>query len=367
VGAGLFPPYLTYTNGKFSIQAIGPNGKRGTLAVGGLQHGTMNGRYLRWFEGSYKDCAPPGCTFYVSPVPGSNVGYKGVVKIEAIAPDGTHGVLAVWGFHHRPRDGLPIRWFSGGYDNCAKPSCDFRIYSLGNGKVTITAAGSRGSDKGALAVWGLQKGAKNGRYVRWYRGGYNTCAKPSCTFEMRSLEGNDASERQRKQAALASRAAAAAARAERQMKEIMHKKNENRSKQSHNKRESTQKQEQRDKWRGDAALPEQVDVMRGNVRGLEPPSARMPQSRSSPGQVHPLPNFPLTRLPRPPPYQRPPHIPFNPPQPPRHSIPSATLAAADVAIQEAVQQSQHVSHVLGGMVGQGNPTPRSPGASSKSE
>lgn len=161
--------------GKCLIGAMAPNGNHGLLAVWGLQDGDQNGRYLRWYNGDYDTCASPGCDFYIE-----SLG-NGKYKIEAVAPNGNRGPLAVWGLQDGDQNGRHVRWYNGDYASCASPGCDFYITSLGNGKYRIEAEAPNGN-RGPLAVWGLQNGDDNGRHVRWYSGDYDSCASPGCDF-----------------------------------------------------------------------------------------------------------------------------------------------------------------------------------------
>jgi len=144
--------------GKYKIEARAPNGRMGPLAAWGLEHGAQNGRDVKWHDGSFS--GGPSQEFYITPLNARQRKYK----IEAKAPNGRKGTLAAWGLEHGAQNGREVKWgdftFSGG------PSQEFYITSLGQGKFKIEARAPNGR-MGALAVWGLENGAQNGRGLKW--------------------------------------------------------------------------------------------------------------------------------------------------------------------------------------------------------
>merc|ERR1719190_985 len=88
----------------------------GPLAVWGLEHGAQNGRGLKW--GDFSFSGGPSQTFYITRLPRANSLPAGKYKIEARAPNGRMGALAVWGLEHGAQNGRGLKWgdfsFSGG-------------------------------------------------------------------------------------------------------------------------------------------------------------------------------------------------------------------------------------------------------------
>jgi len=162
--------------GKYKIEARAPNGRMGPLAAWGLEHGAQNGRDVKWHDGSFS--GGPSQEFYITPLNARQRKYK----IEAKAPNGRKGTLAAWGLEHGAQNGREVKWgdftFSGG------PSQEFYITSLGQGKFKIEARAPNGR-MGALAVWGLENGAQNGRGLKW--GDFSFSGGPSQTFYITRL------------------------------------------------------------------------------------------------------------------------------------------------------------------------------------
>jgi len=181
-------------DGRYKIEARATTGEVGPLAVWAMdeevQHDPADGRKdIKWYKGDYESCGHGECEFLLSTIPDS----KGKYKIEAVKPDGTRGVLQVQGLQDSDKNALKLVWAPQNYSNCPKPACDFTIAKVPHHlpeyknafKMEATA---KNGDKGPLAVWDLQNGAKNGLNINWFQGEYESCMEPSCDFFISPLE-----------------------------------------------------------------------------------------------------------------------------------------------------------------------------------
>ena len=99
-------------SGKYKIEAEAPNGNRGPLAVWGLQLGDENGLYVRWYNGEYDNCISPGCDFYITALEAAVEGYEyDVFAGDCVDASGEYTYIA----HYGP---------NGGGFNACKSACD---------------------------------------------------------------------------------------------------------------------------------------------------------------------------------------------------------------------------------------------------